>query len=596
MLILKKILMNIDNEYIPIIKRYSIIYNIPVDINSDNYLLGTMIGKEFYQLICDNKNSEEIINSLSKYKNCKDYNTIINIINKYIDFNLEEVKEEIKYELLNTKVSIDYYDNTVKVKSLFDYIENDEYVFLLNFNNSSIPKTTFDTDYITDNIKELVGLSLTIDNNLLLKENTLNYLSSINNLIISYKDESSFNQYFPSNLLDDMEYEILEYERSFNHSNMSNRMIYGMYLDDYIKYGIKNDKINLLYNTYSNNSYLSYNNEFSGIDKNKLIKFLNNELTLSYSSIDNYYKCAFKYYLSNVLKVDLYEETFMTIVGSLFHDILSHMNDTDFDFDYHYNLFLMDKQFNYCEKFFLDKLKNELENIIKIIRKQEMIIGFNNKIYEKKVDISLMENPFVHFKGFIDKIMYKEKDNNTLVSIIDYKTGNPDIKIKNLSFGFSMQLPIYLYLVSEGEIFKNIKFTGFYLQHILNYSLTKTKKDKEIEKENNMKLKGYSTSNQEILMIFDPTYENSEIISGMKVNKDGSFSHYSNALSDEEINDIIYLTKEKINEAMINILDGRFDINPKILDMENVSCKYCKYYDICYKKEKDNIYLKQKEE
>ena len=45
--------------------------------------------------------------------------------------------------------------------------------------------------------------------------------------------------------------------------------------------------------------------------------------------------------------------------------------------------------------------------------------------------------------------MYKEKNGENLVSIIDYKTGDVDIKINNLIFGLSMQLPIYLYLVKN---------------------------------------------------------------------------------------------------------------------------------------------------
>ena len=63
------------------------------------------------------------------------------------------------------------------------------------------------------------------------------------------------------------------------------------------------------------------------------MKYLNNELTLSYSSIDNYYKCAFKYYLNNILKIDEFEETFYTIIGSLFHYVLSKMNNDNFDLD-----------------------------------------------------------------------------------------------------------------------------------------------------------------------------------------------------------------------------------------------------------------------
>ena len=213
-------------------------------------------------------------------------------------------------------------------------------------------------------------------------------------------------------------------------------------------------------------------------------------------------------------------------------------------------------------------------------------------LMEHKIDIKLMDSPYVHFKGFVDKIMYKEKNNETLVSIIDYKTGNPDINIKNLKFGLSMQLPIYLYLVNNSGILKNIKFTGFYLQHILNVDVKKSNKKSAVEQqEDNLKLTGYSSDDLSRLSCFDPTYENSEIIHGMKVKKDGNLSSTSKVLSDDDINNILKITEEKIILAMNEILEGKYLINPKIVNGKNVSCEYCTFKDLCYHTEKDNVYL-----
>ena len=365
-----------------------------------------------------------------------------------------------------------------------------------------------------------------------------------------------------------------------------------MYLDDYVKYGIKDNNLDLLYSNYDKNNYLEYDNKFSGIDKDSLLDYLNNELTLSYSSIDNYYKCGFKYYLNNILKIDEFQETFYTIIGSLFHFVLSKMNDDSFDLEKEYNYFLKDKEFSNKERFFLDNLKNNLSFIIEAIRKHQFISGFTNMLYEHKIDIKLMDSPYVHFKGFVDKIMYKENPSETLVSIIDYKTGNTDINIKNLKFGLSMQLPIYLYLVSNSDILKNIKFTGFYLQHILNVDLNKkSNKTKEENDYDNLKLQGFSTNNLNRLSTFDSTYENSEMIRGMKLTKEGEIIKSANTLSDDEINEILKLTNDKIMEATKKILNSEFDINPKILNKKNVSCEYCTYKDICYHTEKDNVYL-----
>lgn len=587
-------LMNLDSEYEPIIKRMEKFYGILVEDIKKDTLMGTILGQEFYQLVLDKKEINEIFNQMKKYDNEKDYPFIVDLLNKYSAFDLYAIKDEIKYELSSHVIKKDITENVVRVKNVFDDVSSFEYVFLLNFNSSSVPPLKMDTDYITNNIRNKVGLMLVEDENVLIKENTLNYLGSIKNLIISYKEKSSFNKYYPSILLDNMDYELKEYRRGFNYSEEANRSLYAKYLDDYVKYGIKNQNIDMLYNNYGTNNYLSYDNQFKGINKNSLINYLDNQLTLSYSSIDNYYKCAFKYYLSNILKVDLFEESFMTIVGNVFHFCLSHMNDDDFDLEKVYEDYLKEKEFNNKEKFFLEKLKKDLSFVIETIKKHQFISGFTNILYEKKVDLTLMESPYVHFKGFVDKIMYKEKNGETLVSIVDYKTGNPDIKIKNLEFGLSMQLPIYLYLIYQSKLFSNIKFAGFYLQYILNVDIKKNnKKSIEDQKYDHLKLVGYSTSNQDRLSVFDATYENSEMIKGMKVKKDGNLACSANILSDDEIEDIIKMTHEKIMDATKEILDGNFIINPKIIDGKNVSCEYCNFKDICYREEKNNVYLKR---
>ena len=590
-------LMNIDKEYYPYIKLMEKFYNIKVNLSNQDSLMGTIIGNSFYELVKNGNNKDEIVSLLKKYENDSLYEEIISILNKYSNYNLVDYLEEIKYELLNKKIISEVYENIVKVKNVFDYVNNNEYVFLMNFNSSSIPNLKMDTLYITDDICDKVGIDKIEIQNEIIKTNTLNYLSNLENVIISYKDTSPFNKYNPSNLIDYMDININEYVRSMDYSEQANRSIYTMYLDDYVKYGIKNNNLDLLYTSYKENNYLSYNNEFNGINIDKLIEFLNNELTLSYSSIDSFYKCGFKYYLSNILKIDEFKETFYTIIGSLFHYVLSKMNDNDFDLEKEYESFLKDKEFNNKEKFFLEKLKNDLKFIIETIRKHQFISGFTNMLYEQKVDIKLMDSPYVHFKGFVDKIMYREKNNETMVSIIDYKTGNTDINIKNLKFGLSMQLPIYLYLVNNSNVLKNIKFTGFYLQHILNVELKKNDK-KTLEEQNyaNLKLLGYSTNDINRLSVFDSTYENSEMIKGMKLTKDGEFYQYANTLSDDEINDILRLTHEKIIDAMNNILEGHFDINPKVLNNRNISCEYCSFNDICYHKEKNNVYLEAGDE
>ena len=198
----------------------------------------------------------------------------------------------------------------------------------------------------------------------------------------------------------------------------------------------------------------------------------------------------------------------------------------------------------------------------------------------------------VSFVGIVDKIMYKE-NTNTLVSIIDYKTGYADINLYNVLYGLSMQLPIYLYLVKKSGLFNNVRFTGFYLQKILSsevaFSVNKTYIE---QKMSNLKLEGYSNNDPSILEVFIPDYEDSKFVKSMKTTSKG-FYHYAKVLSDEQIDKLIEKVDENIEMARDNILKGEFSINPKQINEDKIGCDFCKFKDICYKTNNDFQKLKE---
>ena len=198
------------------------------------------------------------------------------------------------------------------------------------------------------------------------------------------------------------------------------------------------------------------------------------------------------------------------------------------------------------------------------------------------VELNKEGNVKLTFMGIIDKLLYKEENNDTYLVIIDYKTGILHTNLNNVVYGINMQLPTYIYLSKEK--FKDANVLGFYLQKILN---------KNIKKED-LKLDGYSINDTSLISKFDFTYKDSEIIKSMKINNDGSFYVYSKILSEDQINKLVELVKNNIDNAFNNILDCNFDINPKVIGKDLIGCEYCKYKDICFKKEEDKVYLEEK--
>ena len=388
---------------------------------------------------------------------------------------------------------------------------------------------------------------------------------------------------------------IKDYKISYNNSDMANKILLANKLDNLVKYNVKEDDLDLLYSNY-NIPYMKYDNKYHNIDKNKLYKYLDNKLLLSYTAINNYEKCKFKYYISNILKINIINNDFNIIIGNVAHYILSHIDDKDFDIDNSYNNYLKSiRPLTNRELFILSNVKDELSIIIKVIREQYQYMSLDQSMKEKEIYVNKDKNIKVTFKGVIDKVLYKEEDNKTYLVVIDYKTGSSDaIDLKNMEYGLNLQLPIYLYLSSKMEL-KNIKVIGFYLQKLFNMPSINGTNDYDEERAKTLKLEGYSINEENILSKFDNNYSNSNIIKSMKVTPKG-FSSNSKVLSEEEINTMIDNTDKIIDTAIKDILEGDFSINPKVINGKSISCDRCEYKEICYQRENDIVYINREED
>lgn len=571
-------LCNISDDYNNYIKRIFGFYKIPIILNDKQSIYSTKIGKFFLENI--NKDINITIEMLNEFNEQDIVEKIINICNKYIlidDFT--KIKEILEYDLKHTYINDLSYTNCIEIINLDDNLDDENYIFLMNFNEGEIPKINKDEDYISDNIKDEVNLRKTVELNNLKKLYTLKNIKSIKNLIITYKLRCQNKIYFASNLLEDLEKNIKKEEpNNISYSVLASKIKLNEKIDDLIKYNKSSNSLDVLFNSFNDNLYNTYNNKFDGIDKSDFYEYINNKKTLSYSSLSNYNECAFRFLIANVLNLTPYEETFFTIIGNMYHHILEIGLFKKIDVEKEVNLFLKDKQFTYKEKYFLKKLIKDLEFTLDEIKKQTNEIALDKYLFEKEIKVEKGNNLSITFKGFVDKIIYNDDKVKKIAVLIDYKTGNIDIDLSYIKYGINMQLPVYLYLVKQ-EL-KEVEFAGFYLQKLIN------KDDKSL------KLEGFSNSNINILSMFDKNYENSNLVKGLKVKQDGSFYKTSKVLNSDEMAKIIEITNQSINNSIKNIEDVNFSINPKKSNNFN-SCTYCPFNDLCFKTNNDYIEIKE---
>ena len=573
-------LVNVSSDYYNEIKKIFGFYNIPINLDNKS-IYGTKIVMDFLKHYSNNIEDTlkylEDNYDLNNEVNLKIYNKIIKVINKYIwSSDYLSIKELVINKLKNISIN-NINSNSIDIVDLETI--TDEYVFIMNFNQGSIPKIYKDEDYIDDLFKKKLGIETSIMSNINEKEKTIKLIKNIKNCIITYKLKTPFSSFYPSSIIENLGSVIRRHDfNNISYSIMNDKVNLTKKIDNLIKFGIRDDVLEIFFSNYDI-PYNTYNNKYTGIDKNKIMNYLGNHVVLSYSTMDNYYRCAFKYYIANVLKLNPYEETFATNIGNLFHTVLEKSLKNDSDYKEYWDNEVKKLELSNKEKFFINNLEEVCKYTIEVIRKQNKNCSLNNTLYEKKIEVT-KDN--LTFKGFIDKLIYDTIGDNTVLSIIDYKTGNASIDLNKTYYGLNLQLPVYLYLASKLD-FDNISIAGFYLQNIINNELDESK----------LKLNGYSTTNKDILKYFDSTYENSSVIKSMRTKTDGEFYSYAKVLNNTEINNLINLVNNKINDAYIGISNALFDINPKQIGFDNIGCEFCKFKDICFKSEKDIVRLKE---
>ena len=325
---------NYLDEYEYDFKRLSSYYKIPINFNAHKNILSTPIAHKLFELLESNLSFDEIVDKLKESFNTSPYlKKIINVINSYKLYHYEAklTKSIFKYELSMMTFNKITYENAIELIDIEEYAsQKDEHIFLIGFNLGACPKIYKDIDYFDDNLRNKLGLDTSDDLNLYAKENLLRSLNRDTNIYISYKLKSSTANFIPSYLIKELKYEeIKDTNYQFGLNEEEDNVVYSISLDDYNKFGtIQNEFDKSIYDI----KYLKYDNKFNGIDPKKLNEHLE-IIKLSYSSLNNYYECPFKYYLKNVLNVSLITKNTSADFGTYTHEILEKSYDADFDFE-----------------------------------------------------------------------------------------------------------------------------------------------------------------------------------------------------------------------------------------------------------------------
>ncbi len=580
-------------EYNKYLDYFCDLFGLPINIASDNTFYGTKIASKFLELY-DNYEIDEIIDKLSDEENINDLITIVNksvlVDDKYAR------KEFIINDLKTSKVKGVLYKNAIEIGSLDDYYSSDDYVYLIGCNRGIFPKVYNDDNFLSDKILDELGLDTSVEKNKLEIKKNLEFIRNIPNLVITYNLFDGEKVKYPSNIIEELNVDVkkIEIDRRISYSKSLSNLSYAKDLDNLYKYN-DDGKYLKMYQKNLNIPYKEYNNTYFKVDKALLKDSLESGITLSYTSLEMYNECSFKYFLNSIMKLNIFENTFKIVVGKIVHHILEIGLDKKIDIDLEISKFIKDLDFSFGAKelFYLHKITKELEFLLDYLEEQKKHSKLNEYLFEEEISIDKSYDGIdITFKGVIDKVMMTKYNDKEVIAVIDYKTGDKNIKLDTLEYGINIQLPIYLYLLKKSSRFKNSVIAGFYIEKVLNNCLNIDKnKSLETLKKDNLRLQGYTNSNETIISLLDDNYLDSKMIKGLRFKNDGSFYSTSKVLSNEEMDKLIIVVDEIIDKVIKSIVNGDYEINPKVIKGKNIACEYCKFKDICYVTKEQELVL-----
>ncbi len=162
--------------------------------------------------------------------------------------------------------------------------------------------------------------------------------------------------------------------------------------------------------------------------------------------------------------------------------------------------------------------------------------------------------------------------------IIDYKSGNKDLKLSSVIAGRSLQLPVYSYALRD----KLGNPRGMFYLTVDSALVERAVKPDEFVPDDKLlreyKLTGYSVGETEDLLNMDNKMEGFSTVISARNSKDKVTS--SRLLSDDEYQKLEGMAINKVKQFGDEIIGGKYRIYPLLTDT-HTSCDYCKFRSIC---------------
>ncbi|WP_303857744.1 PD-(D/E)XK nuclease family protein [Aminicella lysinilytica] len=190
----------------------------------------------------------------------------------------------------------------------------------------------------------------------------------------------------------------------------------------------------------------------------------------------------------------------------------------------------------------------------------------------------------IYIEGKIDRL---DQLDNGRVKVIDYKSGNLDLKQKEITSGYRLQLMLYMKAAQMGEKLP----AGVFYFHIqdprINMDKIANKGGADIadvvtaELKKEFKLNGIMVDDEETIHEMDSDFTGASDVIPVRATKNGLTGLPAGSLvTDAEFEELQKAVDSKLDELCVDMVRGGIDIHPMNINDET-PCKFCQYKSIC---------------
>ncbi len=507
-----------------------------------------------------------------------------------LDADVKAVFPYIVHLFKRRQVTLTQYTDAVECTTFNDLNDRYEHVFIVGTHEGHFPVYTAENDLLDKADREEIGFPLSEAENTKRKQEILDAPARFANVTVSFSEKSAEEHYSESHVVASLKqrYNIVE---ELPHSleaqpySKSVDMLHAKALyDDYALYGKKDDALEIFRGLFED-ELGTYDNRFSDLHEETLRRILPEPLQLSYTKLNAYFECPFRFYIEHLLSIEETEETMNMVLGRFFHSVLETTLDEETLTDERLEEVLQEHlktSPTAQERFYLERAKEAIKTARNHIRRQHQKTNYETHALEGRYEKSYLSEK-ARVVGVIDKVLRDQDD----YALIDYKSTKPTFDLRLAYYGMSAQLLVYMLLFLETA--PNAAFTGFYEQTILHNPFKRDfKKSYAKQVRDFYKLRGYTVNDLRRIERFDPEYETDPFIDKLRTKKDGTLRKTTKQFASADLRNLLEHMDSLLEDAFEKILSGRFDVSPWQDDKgRTISCEHCPFSDVCYRRKRD---------